>query len=1418
MKTIAACIVGACALSLISCSGDPWSSGEEPGLGQAELSQQVLSPIGQFTFSVKLIPGSSPAEYPIVGSGAVDLDPGAQIRSQTFLPFVLNTGTESTLVQLGAKTGGITTEGPVTVLSGAQVNGDIQSAAQVLVFPGATVSGGVLANQPHGTYENLTFSADFSGTRQGPAFVAIGQTKVISPGRYPSLFVSPAGTASLASGVYYTDSLTVAPGGTLALSDPAGFVVIYVRDAFGWAGAVTGTDAEGRLLIADAGSLPVSLISAFRGTIVAPNAALSAGGLVGTTHRGAFIARDVDLELGVILEHAAFHRNDWLPPRLADWREAPVILRASKGDDGTTHDAEQTATTAVPFTIPDSIRVTQGNAANGTAKLTFVDPAGHTVTCTYRGGSTSPHPRPDTSLVDWAKGFKYYFVSCDNGADALSSASGTTFKLHVISGDGLGTRVVVEQQFGEGCSGTLEDPIDPVTSAQIAESFSWAQTSPLPVTDPSGHPSLYYAWIYLTSPQQAAALDKLGLHWSPQPLFAEQYRGYAGKCGSFEYQGDGLGLFVYAIIPGSLYNLIRSAGMHPTSPTDPIPFVAVHLPNKPDVGDPAIWNADGSLSWNELKALGFQYIRGRVEFNFDKVTQPCSFFTCIGNWVEGAVSSAVNFIVENGTKLVDEVWTKTTEFFGIVDKFLGGSVTVHAHFIVENRDPMFSNTEPMRRGWGPKAGQAIVPHGSTIYAKQWLWGFIPETYESDLGEDGRVSIKVGKKNTTRGASGLCLNLDNHYGAVASLGIAMEECDFRNLDFQGFRQDSNNDVRTGDYKILAMTQVTDGGHYLQDVVGHEPHHAEIGVGLPANAITAVNDSSPFTPCLNFKSLQADLITVLTVGLGTLGGPIGVAIGAFAAHALEKDIFLSNTDASNAVASRQSRGVMTHEYGHFAMCSMMSDRQSSSLFWLVGRLGEGQADSRNDTLSLNFESFADFVASQIVGGTNYLSPPGGGFGFTAKKDNLMSYCSAPNCMDQNFRGINDADPTDEFNDQEASKVTMFADAFDGQGRFRSTQPNNSDLWQLDSNNLLRNSTAEYLPGNGVNDENVALDGRAVKDWINRWVDTGSLSRVAKPFVPALFHVMEDRGVSWCDRCDVFALHSPDPRVQNATTMSAVDRRTRQDFCALQAVDPVGAPPQADLKIDAVSCDICPDPARQIVVDGHCDFCPAGQVPVGNTCSSCPPGEVTQNGTCVPCAPIGIIVNNGCIPCGASGFSDATATSCHQCPADAVVDWATFANTCSRVVESFDSDAQDPNDPCPNQFWVEVTNLPTLASGSAGWRGLSVSAAPVPMPATQDTCLNTWSQLSVLSPDPGALSGWSPIRNQSLRAGSWCEPAPDRLCIAGAGCSYSDGATVSREDALNGPDKLRFGLFRGSSGKIVGHELLTVHDEGATCLGPR
>jgi hypothetical protein len=1217
--------------------------------------------------------------------------------------------------------------------------------------------------------------------------------------------VKPGGHLALSAGTYFFNSLTLEANAELRLPNNNAGVVLYVRDNLILRGKLSGGSAEA-FLLGYWGTGAVAVESSFAGTLVAPNAPVRFA-VGGVSHSGSAFAKSLELDPGVRFTFRPFaHWNEVLPKNVVEWKDAPVILRATRdhqtqiAEDGTA-----APSVAVDFDIPSYIPVTSGNASNGTAELTFKVSSTATVKCTYRGGSSVSHPLTE---LDAARGRRYKFVSCSNGQNAGDKARGTAFTLKVKGGDAGHRlhRTAVEANLGKGCSGSLPPPLFPEEVVQLRQGFSWRTMPRLPEVDPHGRPALRYGLIYIERKSQLADLDRLGILWSAQPLLRQDITAYDGKCGRMEHASDGKGVFVFGIFLAKTFNHYRAAGIR-SAVTGVAPPILAMIPYVPEQA--TVFNSDGSLSYQALGASGYyQWLvarRGQQpnifgdawDWTVDNVVDPV---VDAGEDIAGYAADTWNEFADWSANAVDNVWETTQNLLGELAKEFAGRVTVTLDVKILNRDPAFDTTSALVRGWGglptPRvigvsAGTQIVPHSAYVVVKQWWGEVIPVRSEERLPEDGRVEI-VAVQGGKRREGGLCIELETDHAWMTTDLIPDEICDFYGPNFDAFERDTTSTLSTNHDDLHALTQITDGADYAQRTIGYDPHKVQVLTGFLANEASSIlngavsEEERAMTLCLDFPGAGIGAITNL---VGQMSAP------------LLADIWWP--DERNAVPNLNSRGIMTHEYGHFLMCSMLySHGGPSGIDALIPRVWAGE--SSRDSIGVMCEAFADYFASQVAGGTNYFAPPAG-----VMPSNRMAYCVSPPCIERNLKGTTDAVSDNVYKDEIGRTVSLINDAFDrdtSNGRGIELVPWNGDVW-FQFAGKLRFSPTPYI---ATADEPVHLTGFGWSKWVQRWFERGA-TPTREHVLGGLSDALKDE-FNWCQRCEAFAVHnSTVPLIlPSDEPVTPLDHWRRWNSCLVDGLGGIlGDAPDPFGNIDS-SCRACPP--GQFPIAGACTPCPSGLVPRGDHCDGCSAGQVPgPDNQCHEC-PTGQIAERGvCVPCGFGLVANATKTACVDCPADAVVDASTIPDACSgEMLELVLPTAPVAGDLCPNETWVEVRNADALVGRVRPSFGLWTNAELLSeLPELACAGGNVTQSASRRT----ALGAWS-IFATANASGHWsgCSPPP-QVCVD-PGCAFRDPLLVPLADIQAGLHTVRY-LVRGTVVTApVPTKLRLVSDNGSMC----
>jgi hypothetical protein len=790
-------------------------------------------------------------------------------------------------------------------------------------------------------------------------------------------------------------------------------------------------------------------------------------------------------------------RNIALPPIQS---RGSVVLRAVKVyASGEAQDAEGQRSAEVPFSIPASLPVRLGAAGDGTVELSFRAPSGEATRCEYRGeGAASGVER------------RYVFATCDRGQRAGEAASGIWFKLHVAGGDALDPAglTLVEAALG-GALDELEPPISPGETARLLDSFAWQATAPLAEYDPAGLPSLYYALAYVESREQLAALDGLAIHYSALPLFNEELERWRGKRGLFGHEGDGRGVFVFTLVPGAIFNLLRSFAL-----LGNVVVPAIVLREPPA----AARAADGSVSYEALRSSDFVY-RGYQTAEEERA--PSDEPPAEAPWAP---------LADAARRAADEV----IEGIGPGGRAEHGTSRLALRLDLRNADPAFGVGTSMVRASSDEVGKPLPLNGVRVTLHQRPLGALLASSRSAKTSDTDDETALPAFNQAALPLGLgrdfafCVSVANGAARVTRGTLPVEVCDFSG----SFTNDAGWNVvhvlpiAHPYFNLLAL--FNEGRDFLSNYADTELAPAEVLVGPLADLA-----GSAQAPCLAasgtspqaFASALAEGLT----GKGAVGAASAARVLALQ-NAYGVDLVVPSAPADEGIdANLDTRGFATREYGHFALCSMLYQQAPADFATLYGELALDRArtpDAPSPDGGPTYEArvvdevFANVFSVQLGGGVAYFDPndsagPFDRFG--------LHYCEAENgaCLEADRRS------TATFADQVARATTLLHDAFDAGKQSYGTE--NGNVWSLDP-------TTGWLVYDDA--KQARLDDDDDPFNLSPWSFPGLVSKLIARRVaggPALTHdglmgAVSDLlsegevgyGHDWCSRCRLFAAY--------------------------------------------------------------------------------------------------------------------------------------------------------------------------------------------------------------------------------------------------------------------------------------------------------
>ncbi|HMF39420.1 MAG TPA: hypothetical protein VKQ32_01940 [Polyangia bacterium] len=847
--------------------------------------------------------------------------------------------------------------------------------------------------------------------------------------------------------------------------------------------------------------------------------------------------------------------------------------------------------------------------------------------------------------------------------------------------DGASSRIAPPEQTTKVGEATLLPPT--FTEQQCTDLVSsfpgWASVQPMPEYDAQGRPTLFYAVIPITAASQLDDLALIGVDVQPEPIFvkvdpnapSDPSVTQKSTCGKYEIH--------WALVPGPMFNAIKTATLQES---DTIVDAIVVQP-VPDVfADTSItYQGVHPASYKALSDAGYLYMGQNAPPPNDAAVA----WSLSGAWhaVTGAVSSTWKKVVRTAAGLTHEIPDLIERGIGWLDCRVQGCVNLRVNLDIRNTDSNFGGSigKPgqadtstrMVRAWGSGKGNQMQLPGVTIAAVQQLVGVdgygINMRFEGTTNSQSSAGMEIRKGKATR----LCMVMENDAATLNDYFTRTEICGLEAGANHAnvFQSDSTVNVKVQNNYVNLLAQFIDSRAYLHDVVGYTPRKLSALVGSIANTIGKVTHGRAMTPCLDFPNVAIDGLDGALIAAASAVPGVGTALAAVIAAAevaIEVDMWLPD-DGGNL----SGRGIPTHEYGHFAMCSLLYDEDWTAMVdipsLMIQRISEGTYMDFNDQTSYIMEGWADFFLGQVASGGNYFS-----FLNELASSGVVQYCDGTrsDCMDWNY--VEDTDHTDDgfgsgdngFHNQVRRIATTLFDAFDGQTG-GGNLPSQGDFWTAGAKGSGLAIVPSAAHNGDAGDEVIALPGAALRTFIHNWTHRGWLTDPTTwavdeyQFFGALNQTI--RGAdspkrpgtkySWCDACEMFGQH-------DGLSCSEVGFGQSGGTCT----DPSSGNPKQPTMSWAQKVDVC---VKSPTLPGFIGAPPAGSDPT-SACSftGCPTrsilvGQIGDPGaSCMACGPRQVAT--GVHPCttGMCATASSSATTCVDCGADQIVGGAD-GNTC-------------------------------------------------------------------------------------------------------------------------------------------------------------
>ncbi len=466
--------------------------------------------------------------------------------------------------------------------------------------------------------------------------------------------------------------------------------------------------------------------------------------------------------------------------------------------------------------------------------------------------------------------------------------------------------------------------------------------------------SLYYVQIYISNPDQLREMDEMFIHWDMAPLFESEI---PDEELVMPFEGDPVdgGSFVYAFMPAITYNLIRAAALLGED-------TYKAMPRRTVPAEARAW--DGSVKWEYLAGSLLEYSPPHTILTDAGETSLPSLLD-EGVTPNGAIEKRWGRRLRKWARktrdgvrtVVDGVRTGV----GKLAKAFRPETSLTLVLKVPNRAPGFGTPKRAWEHYGyPTIGQDLAFSNTRVNVSQ-LGGI--SLFKTRTNEDGVAKVSVPRDRKTH----VCVEAESGAARMES-GILwpVRHC------FKRFysRDSSQTETRTvNDSEFFALAQIIDARSFATRALGHTPKKATIQTGKFADLLAVQDDSGrerAFVPCLEATKAPVSLVNVYADVLNV------VLLGAGAA--LE---FAMTTDIVLPKDAQTSRQTPVHEYGHFFFCDLLNHENGRTFNYVWSQVIKNTVPPFNDEnaeITYINEGFADWFASQVVGGVNYFTLDG------------------------------------------------------------------------------------------------------------------------------------------------------------------------------------------------------------------------------------------------------------------------------------------------------------------------------------------------------------------------------------------------------------------------------------------------------------
>jgi hypothetical protein len=487
--------------------------------------------------------------------------------------------------------------------------------------------------------------------------------------------------------------------------------------------------------------------------------------------------------------------------------------------------------------------------------------------------------------------------------------------------------------------------------------------------DNAGHPLFYYGKVLVHSRAQLGVLDLLRFAHSPQPFFDE----FAPNATSSPKSTPGqTGRWEYAIAIGVQWNVLYQ---YPGLVDQIVLNPRNNLPH-PQL-DKAL-RSDGSLDPNLLADNGFRLpapppthpdiCAPDAVVTYGLLDDIGGFFAGIGEDVAGLFATVLKDFGGAISNVLVAAYDGVSEALTLLEQLgndgvcaLAGSRPNEGHVYVHdpNRplDPMHPADSDLVMTFGPNVGKPEPLRNSKIHARGGPGGILLTSTQTNENGYYRFDNLCGDLDYM-----VSLDLEAPQVWISSDGYGSETVD---LGYVG-KHDTMTDWHTTDKNVNWLMGSQIASQFSQQFFHFDPGQAKLIEGwFPDTFVAPIDNNVSLTVCGEMNLLDSVVIAA-TLGLGSFIQPL-----------FDGDIY----GVSNSSTDKRAIGKAVHEYGHFIMCRAIPHFGGDLEAFLNTYLGHlianstDQAAAIEDPLRNTSESFADYVAFNAVGYTDYFNNDGG-----------------------------------------------------------------------------------------------------------------------------------------------------------------------------------------------------------------------------------------------------------------------------------------------------------------------------------------------------------------------------------------------------------------------------------------------------------